>query len=199
MNVARVRSCLLSATVIIVLLITTSSSISPKITAAGTHATQSNSQAISCPQPPLDFNPLQASASQLAYYRFPPRPQKHALLVAWTSIVRRVKHIACPDGFVRIPRQNRPPLANVNEEAWSGYAAEDNFDQIIGTWNTQCIDWNHNQAHSSVATWIGIGGYSNALGHLFQIGTLLNKYGKYNPWYEAVPQPFGSSPNLSVN
>lgn len=52
------------------------------------------------PQPPVGFNPLTATAAQLASYGLPPRPRasNKSALVSWTTVMEHAKtEVASPD------------------------------------------------------------------------------------------------------
>lgn len=142
-----------------------------------------------CPQIPTHFDFLAASASQLSDLGLPPRPQgDETQLEKWLVTVRNIKHMICSNQLVHTNAHSsvlNPARQNVTGQTavgttcilpsctdiWSGYiVVSDTFDQIQGTWNTQCQGGGTSTvSNARELTWVGIGGVNSQ--YLIQTGT----------------------------
>ncbi len=166
------------------------------------------------PVPPSGFDPLTASASQLAEYDFPPRPptSQPKTLAEWQTVMTDYRSTVKPDPiFTCTPLfsqpEHSPPslLGTILNTAlnsspsgnWSGYEANGSANQYVAVQGdfTQPTDSTSKCAsNAEESTWVGLGGEKSTAG-LVQDGTALNEniappvplaYSTYQPWYEIL-------------
>lgn len=133
----------------------------------------------SVPVPPVNFNPLTASASQLATFGFPQEPTTAAAQASWTAAMSAYKSEPAPPLNLYVSPGtldgNSGAAAPVYDNAWSGYwagtpgggtkytgvSAVFNTPDITNPSNGTCNDSAGNS--TSMATWVGLGGNSSNL------------------------------------
>jgi len=145
--------------------------------------------------PPKDFNPLNASDSDLVKFGYPPRPTDSSQLQQWKSFVLNRKITA----LSTIDTLNKRNSLNVNtypvtppsgydtaSDNWSGWLATSSYnewDQVNGHFiaptyhSTPC-------SPSDVSSWVGLGGDGNV--GLIQDGVSMESGYNPIPWYEWV-------------
>lgn len=140
--------------------------------------------------PPKGFDPVRASATQLAFYGLPPKPTTSTELTEWTQHVSNLQPVD-PPGYqvMGLPR------AAATSASWSGYRAYSSSPTAYyfaeGIWNepqalsTPC-------PNNTALTWAGLGGWSTS--RLAQAGTGINTpgLGQHQAWWEVLPD----KPNL---
>ena len=193
------RTCNLFVIFSIFLLLGTQQAFAASVTSKA-----SASQNASCSQLPANFDPLQASESQLHLYHLPPRPQgDNVQLQDWVRRLKGVKHLICKNEFTRLNHPittidpqlrkqhkamgitNLSPLTSATSGNWAGYEAYgSDITDAKGHWNTQCLGAG-NPSGARLATWVGIGGIN---GNLVQTGTTWTSSG-YHLFYEFLPGP----------
>ena len=105
------------------------------------------------PVPPIDFDPVYATAEQLDTYGFPPRPSTAAALDQWQGDM---------NGWKRTPIDISSPICLCPlDTPWSGYVvhkATDTYIAVQGDFHqpyfrsSSCLD-------PQEGSWTGIGGY----------------------------------------
>jgi len=167
------------------------------------------------PSPPIGFDPLRASDSDLERYGFPPRPARAEERSGWTEDMatwqpsphrglcvtdrRFGSFVDGPDALVSAV----PPGIDV---PWSGYVADESVDTYIaaqGDYNQKAFGATA-CSPAEMGSWVGIGGYTT--GSLIQVGTGMFKQSgvaKYWAWYEYIrpanQNPAVEMPNVDVN
>jgi hypothetical protein len=154
-----------------------------------------------CPTFPQTLDLMKASASQLAAYRLPPRPDNDpSQLASWQMRVQRLKHNHCAQfapassqhPFLSHPLQApgggqaTGAFGSITSGNWSGYIAYDNggITDVKGHWNIQCLG-SQQQSGAREGSWIGIGGVQGSQ-NLIQTGSAYTKSG-YQFFIEFVP------------
>lgn len=150
----------------------------------------------SVPVPPITFNPVTATASQLAAYGFPAEPTSAANQASWTAAMSAYKSEPAPPLNLYVSpgtlSSNSGAAAPVYDGAWSGYwagtpgggtkytgvSAVFNTPDITSPSNGTCNDPAGNS--TSMATWVGLGGNSS---NLVQEGVM---------WCSSVLDPAGT-------
>ena len=159
------------------------------LTKAATPPNDAQPNALVCPSPPSNFDPLTASASELQYYGLPLRPQKN--VSQWATLLKAAKHNVCDgttdSGTTSQSRPSRTDSYSNSSNYWSGYFAQSsNFDFIQAEWTVPCYNSSHSPGNSRALTWVGIGGwYGN--GYLWQGGTTEDSTNGYKFWWEDFP------------
>jgi len=143
------------------------------------------------PSPPAGFDPLTASASELAEYGFPARPGAGLALKTWQQAVSDWS-----------PSAAVPALDVTNQRAgtnshWSGYVAHPNSGGHYVTAEATITQPAYHSPTSGCAagylvSWAGIGGYNS--NSLIQDGTEIDQGATYIPWYEWL----GSSGSINI-
>ncbi len=135
---------------------------------------------VTCPQLPLpaNFDPIQASSSELMAMHLPPRPtEDSAQVTAWAIGLRNIKQFNCArtfeHGTSQLPISARHKIQGgysvLLSDNWSGwFVYNDTFDQVHANWNTQCPG-TPIQLGSREGTWVGLGGINTQT--LVQVGT----------------------------
>ena len=108
------------------------------------------------PPLPPGFNPVTATASQLAYYGLPPRPPAThpRVLAGWITAMEHAKH------EVGSPTTNAT-MAPLTGNNWSGYYSlasnngNSSYVEVSANWTVPTVN---NQGSNEVGSWIGIGG-----------------------------------------
>jgi hypothetical protein len=111
--------------------------------------------------PPAGFDPLTASAAELAEYNFPARPTSQPQLQDWESAMSEYTSSVVPTSS--LPVQTTLPVESTNFSRWAGFSS--------GKWNSHSsafhgvsadvtVPSNNNCASENepLAAWIGIGG-----------------------------------------
>jgi hypothetical protein len=156
-------------------------------------------------QPPAGFDPMTASAADLARYGYPPYPGPDATpqdLAIWKMQVNPALKRGIPQ-FERTNIYHRPLQAmkidenakKVSSSNWSGYALVHNkssFKSASGAWIVPAVQPPFGGCSGDLASaeWVGIDGFSNDL--LFQAGSEANAACSgggtfYGPWVEWLP------------
>lgn len=141
------------------------------------------------PAPPRGFNPLTATAAQLAAYGLPQRPAPGPALGMWTQAMRDITHyvsgasrrLSAPSALVPAGQ-----VGNTGDINWFGYQVNSNsngnatFDAVYGSWTVPAIAGNSHYgsfsapgswSDPSVAVWAGIGGGQGS-SDIVQAGTI---------------------------
>lgn len=146
--------------------------------------------------PPAHWNPLEASAEELNYYNFPPRPTDPEGLERWKAVVANAKwqRPAFSKADVRLDRNLLTGSVGtessiVHSGNWGGVVSKEAYqDDVKGWWRTPYAyaDTAHRPANS--AQWIGLGGTAGT--PLIQMGTIsgikTDGSGIYYAFYEIV-------------
>jgi hypothetical protein len=155
------------------------------------------------PVPPRGFNPLAASAAELAEYGYPARPSGGRALRDWIVLMRRARPLppsrylvtAKPPEVLRAHSRIAVPI--VDNPIWAGnMATSHTYTNVYGYWlepniySTQCTS-----PTIAESTWVGLGGYNTGI--LAQDGTAVGEgsggVGPHEAWYELI-----NSPNTDV-
>jgi hypothetical protein len=155
----------------------------PMISAAGS-PTASKMSRRPLPMAPTNFDPLTATAAQLAHYGFPPRPSGPGALAAWTTAMKDARHelpgyISAPSASVVSPAGQ----VGATPSSWAGFSAEssDNsgtpFTFVQGTLVVPSVQSDSSYGSYSVndpmdAFWFGLGGDTTAPSAIAQAGVL---------------------------
>ena len=178
-------------------------------------------------RPKDGFNPLTASADELAKHGLPPRPEQKSdpqAHLRWSSLYGRALNFIAPELVVRPrqahgPRKHRQaaaendPISFQSDSNWAGTAFQANagqtFTQVVGSWTVPGVsppafgpyagagNW------QSVA-WVGLDGFQNS--DVFQAGTAQNlstfffiTEASYFAWTEWFPAPPVAITNFPVS
>ena len=145
------------------------------------------------PAPPTGFNPLQATAAQLAHYGFPPRPTDPTALATWTQAMQDALHYVVPD---QVPSTSiHSPDYNYN---WAGYVATSSNNggqQFVGAQASWVQPYWPGGSGSTAdpSFWVGVGGQSSSCQDIVQAGAdsgATNAGGSthYEFWVEDAPK-----------
>ncbi len=156
--------------------------------------------------PPAGFNPLTATAAELATYGLPPRPAGAAALATWTKLVSHLGQLVAPDVTISAAQPNnlaklpatvpsaKAGVSSGSTSIWSGYvskqASSSYFDVASGEWiqpsisTTSCAGATH-------LSWVGLGGYGTS--KLIQDGTNQSN----QAWYEYLG-PGGTGVSITL-
>src|SRR5947209_264099 len=155
--------------------------------------------------PPAGFDPLNASAAQLAYYYFPLRPSSAAGLPHWEASVR-ARHAAPPPFLIQGPHPLSQPLAPeegysgncptggvICASNWSGYTSQslnNSYSSIDASYTEPNPAGTQPCNSNAVATWAGLGGVFTS--NLAQTGTAYNTASfagipNHGAWAEVLP------------
>ena len=159
----------------------------------------------SCASPPSSFDPTRASASQLAYYGLPQKPQTSQDISAWIAEIQASKQRTCQFKSVGVSSAAMHTLGGsrsiisasttrINNQNWSGYVvgsgSGNGFNEAEGNWSVPCMGTQ--PAGSHALTWVGIGGYFEYPFRILQVGTIddSNYSPNYAPsfWWEIYPE-----------
>lgn len=141
------------------------------------------------PVPPAGFNPLTASARQLAEYSLPQRPRIPALLTAWREKMAKLRPVVPPAELISKPIT--ASTTSTTNSHWSGYLAtstnSSHFFQATTTYTEPTL---YSSACSTnyVVIWSGLGGWYT--GKLAQSGTIEfqpSGTGENQAWWEILP------------
>lgn len=126
----------------------------------------SNGSLLAYPQRPVGFNPLTATATQLAYYGLPPRPpgSNKSALVSWTTAMEHAKtEVASPD--VTGPTT----FSSFTGDNWSGYYNPANqnggepYHEVSANWTVPSVP--SSGSGNQLDAWVGMGGVANTGGY----------------------------------
>ena len=157
------------------------------------------------PVPPASFDPLSASADELAEYGLPPRPTDPASLASWSAEMSRwnrsddagLCQLSQPVGSDALVSTTSaaPQWAHAGLN-WSGYVAKQTTITYIA------VQGDYYQAAYHVTscpnpllwgTWTGLGGYWGDSGGIIQTGTAVSTSAggsvSYYAWTEVYPFP----------
>lgn len=89
---------------------------------------------------------------------------------------------------------------------WSGYVVSDpstSYTSVTATWRQPAVTCDVNDAGSSAAFWVGLGGYAQTSQALEQVGTSSEcdpgpRRPSYYAWYELLPRPSVTVKSLKV-
>jgi hypothetical protein len=155
---------------------------------------QLGSHLLSFPVPPAGFNPLNASAAELAQYGLPLQPANPKARAQWTQLVIAFSHAkaphlsvrsALPNELIRSVKPLKPGLApETDSDNWTGYVSAQPgqptyYTNVQATWTQPSIS-STTCSNASHLTWVGIGGYNTNSTQLLQDGTDQNN----QPWFE---------------
>lgn len=144
----------------------------------------SQTASVPVPQPPAGFNPLTATAAQLAAYGFPPRPSNAAALALWDNAMVHATTWEPGPAATSTPTTVTPDGAIGQERTnWAGYEANsDNnggaqFTDALVQFTVPRVPANsHYTSYSPSdpmdAYWVGQGGVSEDGGALWQAALL---------------------------
>lgn len=185
------------------------------------HASSVSASAVrpsSCVAPPANFNPLNATKSQIKLYGLPPKPTKQRDLQHWVKIVSSAKHRTCSISISHSHMYSRPLPAHMTgtggsdvtpnfsngySHNWSGYITGwgygSGFDEAYGEWRLPCTQQPDPSGYHAV-TWVGIGGSSDSAQDLLQAGTDNDPFWGRSLWWEVWPANYmqfisGFTPN----
>jgi len=163
----------------------------------------SSDQPLATYPPTAGFNPLTASAAELAQNHFPPRPTAGPALTAWDATYGRATHYVPPDP-VQGTTLVAPPLAtssstspagsynSLNSGDWTGYFITESSTLAQATWEQVPVhagtDTNYKTA-PQVAFWTGLGGVTSPQ-YLIQAGASsisTSPSAQYRFWTEDAP------------
>lgn len=161
--------------------------------------------------PPADFNPLTASAADLACHAIPPRPSDPQSLQVWNHLVGYFKHweqiVQVEPPVASAPQSTTAPafaqpavtMPSTTSNAWSGYvlfAGQQSYAQPF-SWNTSNAIWQQEAPfpggtqypYEEVANWAGVGGWgAQGTVGLVQAGTAMASNGGSPQWFwEVLP------------
>lgn len=149
------------------------------------------------PKPPVGFNPLTASPSQLAAYGFPARPSSGASLQAWGQAMEHATQEVPPNPVLGTENWG---LDGTHNGSWGGYSdlSSNNggvsYNEVQANWNVSAIPGNSSypntdwQSAPKVGMWTGFGGYNSSYGPV-QAGTadIATSTPQYRFWTEDAP------------
>jgi hypothetical protein len=111
---------------------------------------------MSVPTPPADFNPLTASAAQLAEFDFPPRPTDPSALAEWTTAMSAYQSDGPPADSISVTSSDPAASYSTYREPWAGFAA--------GTFGTTGNTYVAVKAEQTVPSHSGTCGATNGIG-----------------------------------
>lgn len=135
--------------------------------------------------PPASFDPLRASASQLARYGIPERPAGPALSL-WRRDMAHLHFIAAPASLHVVDAHAVSSLPDYSDH-WAGYVAfGGHYLTTASTWVEPAVRPSKCRS-SSLTIWAGIGGYASPA--LAQDGTAIGTPGisAHQAWWELTP------------
>jgi hypothetical protein len=175
--------------------------------------------------PPADFNPLTASAADLACYAIPARPSDPQSLQAWTHIVSNFKHweqivpVTPPvawspqSGVAAVqPQSVGSPATSPGDAGYTLWGNAQPYTQPFN-WNLSWIEWKQElpdspgpqsqYPYAEVGNWAGLGGMEGTSCGLVQAGTVLFSNssipGPYWFWEILPAQPnFATFKNVAI-
>lgn len=112
------------------------------------------------PKLPANFDPLSATAAQLSYYGYPPRPSGDTSVAAWAKQVTTMRIIPPSRFLIEDVRKSAATLCSPIDLCWGGYVATG------ASFNQSYIDYTEpGEAQSScsndaVLNWTGLGGFT---------------------------------------
>lgn len=198
----------MKATVVLVTSLVASGVMVPLLYAQGGNSPRaadvaSSYQPLATYPPMAGFNPITASAAELAQNHFPPRPTSGPALTAWDATYGRATHYAPPDP-VQGTNPVAPPLAtssspssagaynSLNSLNWSGYFITASSASAQAIWEQKPVavgDDTNFETAPQVAFWTGLGGINTE--NLIQAGaSSISTYpsAQYRFWTEDYPQ-----------
>ena len=138
---------------------------------------------------PSSFNPLTATAAEIAEYGLPKRPEKDAGLDVWLDLVKSVKQRICLTNEETMPGHHH--IYSVAGLYWSGYIAESAngaaVRAVYGYYTPYRCDTT-GSSHIKIVAWVGIGGFNSP--DLWQAG-IENDYSTSGGpfyWYDEFPK-----------
>ncbi len=137
--------------------------------------------------PPASFDPLKASARELALYGIPSPPRGQAAHAAWAEQMSKLHFVKAPASLVELPVHAAASQPGYSDH-WAGYVAHGStFKQMSSTWVEPVLRPSHCHG-SSLTLWAGIGGYGS--GSLAQAGTAEGtpEIANNQAWWEIWPQ-----------
>ena len=144
---------------------------------------------LNAPVPPNGFQPLTASAAQLAEYDFPPRPSSPADLATWQNEMSYATTPTVPNPSLGIGCSQNTTFVNGSWSGWNGLNSSDtNWVAVQGEFS-QPASWGC--AGDAESSWVGLGGGAGATGGaggLIQKGTSIyeDPNSTYAPFYEVL-------------
>ena len=155
---------------------------------------QSGEQLVPPSTPPSGFNPLTASALQLALDGYPPKPPAAtpAELQSWVQSIDHPHSVAPTPFLVSDPNAT---FGAGNSNNWSGYSDTSSsntaYSSADATFNEPIIGASTCPQNSEF-TWSGLGGASGGDDGLAQDGSAIgqgngNPYGENQAWWELLP------------
>jgi hypothetical protein len=125
-----------------------------------------NGSAMVVRTPPIGFDPVSASDTQLAEYSFPPRPTEASALADWTQVMQAYRSDGPPAQSFQLSTDTQSLKYSVIYTNWAGFSA--------GTLNTQNTTYvgvkgemtvpSHSGtcgSNSGIGIWVGLGGTDN--------------------------------------
>lgn len=143
---------------------------------------------------PKSFNPLKASARQLAKYHYPPKPSGGQALRTWISLVGK-GHFVKPSSYLVGIYPSRTVLRapNVYNPTWAGNMATQctncaAYQNVYATWDEPHYDSTPCSNPVADGNWVGLGGWNTTT--LAQDGTAVGVenagIGNHQAWYELI-------------
>jgi hypothetical protein len=147
---------------------------------------EGNGVVVSVPVPPTGFDPLTATAAQLAEYGIPTAADLNVTGQSWTELMTHAQAAPPPPFQVSLPNVHADTTYT---SVWSGYADTGSAGQFIGAeslYQEPSFN-NYTCPGSQEVTWAGIGGYSGS--SLGQDGTAhyVSGLANHQAWYEVYP------------
>jgi len=147
--------------------------------------------------PPASFQPLTASAEQLAEYNFPPIPQDEAAAQDWRDAMSLFKSVGTPPGAVQIKVGGEPDFTQYGTN-WAGYIAGTQHTQshtyvaVKGVFTVPSITGLVCSDINELSAWIGLGGTNDRNDDLIQQGiecgdTDMGYGSAFRPFTEMIP------------
>ena len=124
--------------------------------------------------PPVGFNPLTATDSQLRCYGFPRRPTDTRALAAWQNAMRHAVDYVTPVLKLGTRAQEHTGFQNFYNGSWTGYEAPSSmqwtlnprWDEAYAYWNVPTVGCE--VSGNFVSPWVGIGQFNS---NVLQAGT----------------------------
>ncbi|QHW30332.1 hypothetical protein GZH47_05390 [Paenibacillus rhizovicinus] len=164
-----------------------------------TSAQGNDEQTIVIHEPPANWNALNASDEELAYYFYPPRPTDPSQLKDWKKVVSgKWEKPKFEKGKTSKFQAGISNSTNVTYYNWSGVISKQTAGRATAFWSSPSVSADSTHRPAFFSSWIGLGGSASSGEPLFQAGiaAIIDASGSvaYSPFYEVVNTNVNSDP-----